>query len=85
MRSTGLRSFGADTKREYTAKTQLIRDRETGPSCVSASDSGTAWQLVRTVNLLEILSRQSANVLDFYSLKRYTLNRQSNEEGFQLC
>ena len=32
MRSTGLRSFGADTKREYAAKTQLIRDRETGPS-----------------------------------------------------
>ena len=32
MRSTGLRSFGVKTKREYNAETQFVRDRETGPS-----------------------------------------------------
>lgn len=56
---------------EFNAAQQLpVRDRETGPSFY--------------VKILKNLSRQSANVLDFYSLKRYTLKRRLNEEGFQL-
>ena len=69
MRSTGRRS--CEGKMEYNAAQQLpVRDRETGPS--------------NYVKILKNLSRQSANALDFYSLKRYTLKRRLNEEGFQL-